>query len=389
MDRSDNNKSASKLWGFYKVFSEMLMEQLIRNDATNDNIAISPSRLQTVLVLLANWTSPDVQRKILDAVGREFIGIEDANEFCRKDNFSVATCYNISGEISEGPIVELSTILWLQEQLRLKAGHIANIREVFGIEYERVDFSNPYTQGLIDAKINEASHGLIPSLNAKIDPLTQVLLTDVLYFKAHWETPFEEENTDELPFYGAKETVDVPTMCMEERLPYKETNKYQMVELSYLTDISSEKSYVMRIYLPRLCVSNAELIRTIAEDDTKQGVREEHVCLYLPRFSVETNIRMTDILRQLGLEELFVSTDILPQLADNIQISDIAQKVKIIVNETETEAAALTSVIDVGGLPPEEEYDKPIVVTVDRPFLFEIMEESSGIILFTGIINDI
>ena len=178
-------------------------------------------------------------------------------------------------------------------------------------------------------------------------------------------------------------------MCMEERLTYKETDKYQMVELSYLTDISSEKSYVMRIYLPRLCVSNAELIRTIAEDDTKQGVREEHVCLYLPRFSVETNIRMTDILRQLGLEELFVSTDILPQLADNIQISDIAQKVKIIVNETETEAAALTSVIDVGGLPPEEEYEKPIVVTVDRPFLFEIMEESSGIILFTGIINDI
>ena len=97
MDRSDNNKSASKLWGFYKVFSEMLMEQLVRNDATNDNIAISPSRIQTVLVLLANWTSPDVQRKILDAVGREFIGIEDANEFCRKDNFSVATCYNISG----------------------------------------------------------------------------------------------------------------------------------------------------------------------------------------------------------------------------------------------------------------------------------------------------
>ena len=92
------------------------------------------------------------------------------------------------------------------------------MREAFGVEYERVDFANPDTQGLIDAKINEASHGLIPSLNAKVDPLTRVLLTDILYFKAHWEIPFEEENTDELPFYGAKETVDVPTMCMEERL---------------------------------------------------------------------------------------------------------------------------------------------------------------------------
>ena len=373
---------------FRRSFSEKLMEQIVGNAANDDNIAVSPSRLQAVLVLLSNWASPDMQRKILDVAVGESAGIEDANEFCRKDNFSVATCYNISGEVSESPIVELSTILWLQEQLRLKAGHIADMREAFGVEYERVDFANPDTQGLIDAKINEASHGLIPSLNAKVDPLTRVLLTDILYFKAHWEIPFEEENTDELPFYGAKETVDVPTMCMEERLPYKETDKYQMVELSYLTDFSSEKSYVMRIYLPRLCVSNIELLRAIAEKDAKQEVKEEHVCLYLPRFSAETDIKMTNIFQQLGLKELFTSTDILPQLADNIQISDIAQKVKIIVNETETEAVTLTSIVCAGCLPPEED-DKPIVMTVDRPFLFEIVEETSGTILFTGIINDI
>ena len=373
---------------FRRSFSEKLMEQIVGNAANDDNIAVSPSRLQAVLVLLSNWASPDMQRKILDVAVGESAGIEDANEFCRKDNFSVATCYNISGEVSESPIVELSTILWLQEQLRLKAGHIADMREAFGVEYERVDFANPDTQGLIDAKINEASHGLIPSLNAKVDPLTRVLLTDILYFKAHWEIPFEEENTDELPFYGAKETVGVPTMCMEERLPYKETDKYQMVELSYLTDFSSEKSYVMRIYLPRLCVSNIELLRAIAEKDAKQEVKEEHVCLYLPRFSAETDIKMTNIFQQLGLKELFTSTDILPQLADNIQISDIAQKVKIIVNETETEAVALTSIVCAGCLPPEED-DKPIVMTVDRPFLFEIVEETSGTILFTGIINDI
>ena len=373
---------------FRRSFSEKLMEQIVGNAANDDNIAVSPSRLQAVLVLLSNWASPNMQRKILDVAVGESAGIEDANEFCRKDNFSVATCYNISGEVSESPIVELSTILWLQEQLRLKAGHIADMREAFGVEYERVDFANPDTQGLIDAKINESSHGLIPSLNAKVDPLTRVLLTDILYFKAHWEIPFEEENTDELPFYGAKETVDVPTMCMEERLPYKETDKYQMVELSYLTDFSSEKSYVMRIYLPRLCVSNIELLRAIAEEDAKQEVKEEHVCLYLPRFSAETDIKMTNIFQQLGLKELFTSTDILPQLADNIQISDIAQKVKIIVNETETEAVALTSIVCAGCLPPEED-DKPIVMTVDRPFLFEIVEETSGTILFTGIINDI
>ena len=99
---------------------------------------------------------------------------------------------------------------------------------------------------------------------------------------------------------------------------------------------------------------------------------------------------MTDVLQQIGLEDIFKSTDISPLLADHLQISDIAQRVKIIVNETETEAAALTYVVNVG-CPPHEETvdDEPIVMTVDRPFLFEIVEESSGMVLFTGIINNI
>lgn len=384
------DKSTSKLLEYKRTFSLKLMEQLIRNDADDENIAISPSRLQAVLVLIANWASPDMQRKILDNVGMEGIGIEDASRFFRKNNFSIATCYDISGEVNEdNPTIELSTILWLQKQLHLKAGHIADMRELFGVEYERVDFAIPETQGIIDAKVNDASHGLIPSIDAEIDPQTLALLTDILYFKARWETPFDEENTDDLPFYGANETVDVPTMCMEEILPYKETDKYQMVELSYLAEDPSDKSYVMRVYLPRRSVSNVELLQSIAEDDAKFELRNEHVCLYLPRFSAKTNVRMTDILRQIGLKDIFESTNLLPQLADNIQISDIAQQVKIIVNENETEAAAFTSVVCVGSLPSEEVVKKPIVVTVDRPFLFEIIGESSGIRLFTGIINDI
>ena len=382
--------SVSRLKNISDAFGEMLMGNLVENNDNDDNIAVSPSRLQAVLVLLANWASPDMKRKILDVACCGRIGIEGANKLFDRKNFSIAACCGLNGEVDENnPVIELNTILWLQEQLQLKPGHIADMREVFGVEYERVDFTNSDTQNVIDSKINEASHGLIPGLGIDIDPKTLALLTDILYFKAQWETPFKEINTDDLPFYGAKETVEVPTMCMEERLPYKETDSYEMVELAYECESYPEKSYVMRVFLPKRCVPINELLQAIAADDGKRA-NIEHVCLYLPRFSVESNIIMSDALKQIGLEDIFKSTDILPKLADDLQISDIAQRVKIIVNEKETEAAALTSVLDIGCAPVEDYVaDEPIVVTVDRPFLFEIVEETSGMVLFTGIINDI
>jgi serpin B len=176
---------------------------------------------------------------------------------------------------------------------------------------------------------------------------------------------------------------------MEERLSYRETDSYEMVELAYQCESYPEKSYMMRVFLPKRCVPIDELLKAIAADDGKQA-SIEHVCLYLPRFSVESNIIMTDVLRQIGLEDIFKSTDISPLLADHLQIADIAQRVKIIVNEKETEAAALTSVLDVGCAPLDDYVDdEPIVMTVDRPFLFEIVEKSNEMVLFTGVINDI
>ncbi len=382
------NNSESILSRISDAFSEMLMGNLVERNDNDDNIAVSPSRLQAVLVILANWASPDMQHKILDVVGCN--SIEEANRLFNRKNFSVAVCCGLNGEVDENnPVIELNTTLWLQEQLQLKPGHIADMRDVFGVEYERVDFTDSDTQNVIDSKINESSHGLIHGLGINIDPKTLALLTDILFFKAQWETPFKEINTDDLPFYGAKETVEVPTMCMEERLPYMETESYEMVELAYECESYPDKSYVMRVFLPKRCVPIKKLLQAITADDGNQA-SIEHVCLYLPRFSVESNVKMTDVLQQIGLEDIFKSTNILPKLGDDLQISDIAQRVKIIVNEKETEAAALTYTYCCLGLPQEEPVaDEPIVVTVDRPFLFEIVEKTNEMVLFTGIINDI
>jgi serine protease inhibitor len=115
---------------------------------------------------------------------------------------------------------------------------------------------------------------------------------------------------------------------------------------------------------------------------------EEEVKLTLPKFTIKSNVDMKQVLREIGLECIFESTDIVPGLINDVRIDDISQQVKIKVDENETEAAALTEMCVAMGLPPTE-IKEPVVMNVNRPFMFEIAEEYSQTILFTGIINHI
>jgi len=63
-----------------------------------------------------------------------------------------------------------------------------------------------------------------------------------------------------------------------------------------------------------------------------------------------------------------------------LSISDVLHKAYILVNESGTEAAAVTTVIvGVDSEPPE-----PKELTIDRPFLFVLYDRQSGAVLFVG-----
>ncbi len=67
----------------------------------------------------------------------------------------------------------------------------------------------------------------------------------------------------------------------------------------------------------------------------------------------------------------------------SVAISRAIHKTFIEVNEEGTEAAAVTAVgVGLTSLP------QTIQMTVDRPFVYVIAEKTSGVILFTGIVND-
>lgn len=372
---------------FSAKFSNHLMRVLIENTKNDKNISVSPSRLQAVLSLLANWASPDIQRTILDTIGSDVMDMEEANVLCDKKRFKLTPWETNCGN-DHIPTIELKTILWIMKNLDVNKQALDKISPFFDLLTEKVDFTKEETKTIINKAIEEASHGLIKGLSSEIDPGTKALITDILYFKAQWSEEFDESLTKEQLFYGTKGKTVVQMMKRQGFMQYGETERYQMVSLRYMCMSEQSISLVMRVFLPKKNHTPDDVLLEIWNNEFLFDVDEEEVKLSIPRFNIESKVNLKETLWQLGLECIFESVDIIPYCVKNLQISDITQQVKIKVNENETEAAALTEMPMCLGCLPDKRME-PIVMTVNRPFLFEIAEEYSNTILFTGLINNI
>jgi serpin B len=107
----------------------------------------------------------------------------------------------------------------------------------------------------------------------------------------------------------------------------------------------------------------------------------------LPKFTLEYEKNLNDVLKALGMEVAFdpAAADFSRMhrdaLAMQLHISRVKQKAFVDVDEEGTRAAAVTSVeIGVTSAPP--------MFRADRPFLFAIRERLSGALLFTGVVRD-
>jgi serpin B len=105
----------------------------------------------------------------------------------------------------------------------------------------------------------------------------------------------------------------------------------------------------------------------------------------LPKFKFSYEKKLKEGLKSLGMGLAFSDfADFTGINKDGgLTISEVMHKTFIEVNEEGTEAAAVTSVefIAISSLPQLS------TLIFDRPFLFFIRENSSGLILFSGQVN--
>ena len=142
----------------------------------------------------------------------------------------------------------------------------------------------------------------------------------------------------------------------------------------------------MRLLLPEEGSNPVLGEAALAEANGKMdGAGEGLVALTLPSWDHTRELDLKEVLTTMGLEEAMGRTpDFSGISADGLYVEGAAQSANITVAEKGTIAAAVTqiSMAESGFAEPDVE------ITFDRPFLYQILHEDTGMPLFLGTVMD-
>ena len=151
----------------------------------------------------------------------------------------------------------------------------------------------------------------------------------------------------------------------------------------------------MYVFLPDEQTTLDQFERNLTSENWENWMRGFRVApgdLTLPRFKIEYEADLNDMLKALGMAEAFdplranFSGIAELDLGVRIYISKVKHKAFAEVNEEGTEAAAVTSVEM--GVTSVQQPQEPFIMKVDRPFFFAIRDNETGVVLFMGSVAD-
>lgn len=350
------------------------------NQASEGNIFISPTSLYTALLLAYNGAEGETKTAFSTMLQVAEWTDEEVNEAMSAllDSFDKDTD---DIEISSG------NSLWLVDDYNFKEGYEKAMVKYYNARIETIDQTDEASANKINTWVGDETNDKIDEIIAS--PLSEnfvALLVNVLYFNGKWQYEFDEANTEEAVFYTPDSDVDVPFMSFEEDLAYLETDEMQAIQLPY-----GKGEMAMHVYVPKEGRDMADFVqRTLPDewDSWQSEFKGETVALSLPKFTLEYELVLNDILQELGIEQAFSNAADFSNMVEETSaliISEVKQKTYVDVNEAGTEAAVATSVL------MEESaliWSEPLEMNVNRPFVFAITDTETDAILFLGKINN-
>ena len=275
--------------------------------------------------------------------------------------------------------------MWIQSGLPVHAAFKARLHDAVTLAAADFRAAPEATRTEINRLIATQTEGKISGLlpSGTITALTRLVLASAVYLKAAWTDPFPERATAGAPFYPDgrdQPALTVPMMHGTASRAYLRGDGYQAVLLPY-RDIN----LAMAVLLPdgplaalRPKVAAAGLGGLLA------GAARHRVTLSLPRFRLEAAFDLIPALRRLGVVAAFGADADFGEITEAapLRIGAVAHKAYVDVDEQGTEAAAATAVVIRAAAamrPPPA-----VTMVVDRPFLFAIVDGTTGLPLFLG-----
>jgi serpin B len=302
-------------------------------------------------------------------------------------NASTHSLLDLLDGLDPSSTFQIANSIWTRQGFTFLPAFLAACQTFFDAQVQALDFASPQALGTINGWVSTKTNGKIPAILDRIDASEIAFLVNAIYFKGAWRIAFDPKDTRDAPFHAIDGTTQsVKTMSLASRTHrYGTTAEAQIVELLY-----GNGAYAMTIVLPKANRSLADITDglTITRWGEWLATLSDHpIPLTLPRFKLEYTRAMREDLSALGMRVAFDPTGRanfsgMAGAPGELFLSRVTQKTFVDVNEEGTEAAAAT-VVGVGVT------SAPVVLEINRPFLFVLRERLSGTIFFVGQITRI
>ncbi|XP_032688636.1 antichymotrypsin-2-like isoform X2 [Odontomachus brunneus] len=295
--------------------------------------------------------------------------------------------------------LKLANKIFIGQHFPVKPEYKNALQTYFYSDIQSVDFTqNQQAATTINNWCKEKTNNRINNIVTPedLDDSTALVLANAVYFKGKWAKEFDPKNTEDRPFHINANTVkNVPTMYRKGYYKFVEMPEHNVkcIEIPYAnTQVS------MVIILPNeidgltALTNNLDAI-TEACNTHLSEIHEREVKLYLPKFKIESELNLKDMLSdKMGLSLPFSDNANFSNIsAIPLKISKVVQKAFIEVNEEGSEAAAVTAIRMVAY--SAIEISKVVEIKVDRPFVYAIIKlnrnDESSVPLFVGYISEL
>lgn len=362
--------------------------QSLNGKMKSQSVICSPLSITYVLSMVNDGATGTTEQELEQTLGFHKGGIQAVNDYCKNliDNLP---------HVDEKVQLNIANAIFVNDKYQLKKQFQQDMANYYDAKAEALDFSSPSTLDRINGWCDEKTRGMIPTILERVEPLTVSYLLNAIYFKAEWASMFEKNGTREEVFTTPDGETRVPLMHQNVYMNYLRNDQYAAVSIPY-----GNGQWMMTVMLPEDGKTTDDVISSLAAsgwstDFLKNPLREARryaVDLKLPRFETAFDTDdaggLIELLKGMGIRRAFDGNSAeIPNMCENgdLYISIMKQKAKIKVNEEGSEAAAVT-IAGVNFTSAGGDTQEPPKATfhANRPFVYLIHEQSSGVILFVG-----
>jgi len=303
---------------------------------------------------------------------------------------SISEYMDLLDKIAKDSLVEfrLANKIYLEQTYKILPTYQAVIEKYFDGAFKLADFINNAQKeakninSWVEKLTNNKIKNLIPE--GTLSPSTAMVLVNAIYINSDWKHQFKKERTQKKDFFlSEKEKLETDFMIQKiKKIKYAEINSYKAIEMEYVNrDLS------LLFILPD--ESNIDNISDVVlnGEQYKQicySLNYEEVHIEIPKFKIESSFNLSQMLKKMGMSSAFSNADFSGiSKNNNLQISQVLQKVFFEVDEKGTEAAAATAMI-VHTTALIQNPDPTYEFIANRPFFYVLKENKYNTPLFIG-----